>query len=83
MADVTKPLASVGRTTSKGHRIVLNDDSACIQQKKTDRKTDLHTKGNIFVMRVHVGPAKDDGMPDGMPHWRVPTEACRTTVAAR
>lgn len=33
VVDVTKPLASAGRTTSRGHRIVLDDDDAYIQHR--------------------------------------------------
>ena len=56
VADVTKPLASAGRITARGHRIVLDDDDSYIMHKTTHRKVPLYKKGNVFVMRVNVMP---------------------------
>lgn len=38
IADVTKPLASAGRITSKGHIIVLDEEDSYIQHKESGRK---------------------------------------------
>lgn len=54
VADIAKPLVPAGRNTSKGLRIVLEDDDACIQRRKTRRRY-LY----IRVIRVLVVPAKD------------------------
>lgn len=59
VADVTKPLASAGRPTSKAHMIVLDDDNSCILHKTTCRSVKLLKKGNVFVMRMPIMP------PDG------------------
>lgn len=58
VAGVTKPSASAGRITSRGHRIVLDDDDAYIQHKESKRKVCLHKKGNAFVMRMEIMPRR-------------------------
>lgn len=71
VADVTKPLAPAGRITSKGHRIVLDDDKAYIQHETTGRKIQLHKKGNVFVMGMTIMPPTGEGANDGRDNARV------------
>lgn len=63
-----KPLASAGRITAKGHRIVLDDDNACIEHEQAIRKVKMQNKGNVFMMRVKVMPNVADvkGGGDGI-----------------
>lgn len=56
IANVTKPLASAGRITGRGHRIVLDDDNAHILRRATNRKFPLYKKGTMFVTWVSVMP---------------------------
>lgn len=56
VADATKPLASAGRSTSKGHTIVLDGVDAHILHKDSDKRIRLHKKGNLLVMRTAVLP---------------------------
>lgn len=64
IADLTKPLTSAGRTTAKGHRIVLDDKDSHIQHSATGRNGKLHNKGNAFAMCVRIQPASDDQQDD-------------------
>lgn len=54
IADATKPLASAGRITSKGHRIVFDDDDAYILHKATGCRIKLYKNGNVFIMKVRI-----------------------------
>lgn len=56
--DVTNPLASTGRITRRGHRIVLDGRDRLLPKMKQEgrsafrRKDRLHKKGSLFVMQV-------------------------------
>lgn len=65
VANIIKPVASAGSITAHGHRIVLDDDIACILHKERHRKIPLYKQGNVLVMSVNVMPPsamqKDQG----------------------
>lgn len=58
VADAAKPLASAGRITARGHRVVLDDDILYILHKATNRKVPLYRTGDVFEMHVNVMPPK-------------------------
>ena len=54
LTDVNKPLASAGRITGKGNRIVLDDDGSYIENKATLKRIPLYKKKNVFIMRAWI-----------------------------
>lgn len=59
VANITKPLASAGRSTAaKRHPVLLDDQGAYIEHKHTGRRVKLDTKGDVSVMRVNIMPEK-------------------------
>lgn len=54
VADAMKSPSSAGRITSKGHRVVLDDEGPCILHKRTGRKIRMHKKGNVFTMKMNI-----------------------------
>ena len=54
ITDVNKPLASVGRITSKKNKVVLDDEDSYILHKPTGKKIKLYKKKNVFVMKVRI-----------------------------
>lgn len=51
VADVTKPLASAGRISAKGHRIVRGDHDAYKERKQTGHRVKFCKKGNVLAAR--------------------------------
>lgn len=67
VADVTKPLASVGRTTSKGHMVVVDGVESHIMHKAVGRRIRLHKTGSVFVMRMKI-MAPEENVNDARAH---------------
>lgn len=61
MAVFTKPMASAGRITSRGHRIVLDDEDAYILHEKSGKNIRFHKKGSVFIMKVAIMPLAEGG----------------------
>lgn len=60
IAEVTKPLAPEGGVTAKGHRLVLDDVDANIEQGQTGRRANLHKEGSALIMKVTAKPRKNN-----------------------
>lgn len=70
-ANVTEPLASAGRITSRGHRVFLDDESesARILHKTTGTASPLYRKkGNMLVMRPMGVPGRASEGCQGQGH---------------
>lgn len=63
MADVAKPVVPARRTTSKAHRIALDDDGAFIRHKATGKNSTSDKKGNVFVARTTILPPEEETTP--------------------
>ena len=50
--DATKFLASVGKMTQNGNRVVFDADGSYIMHKKTGRKMEMHLEGGVFKIDV-------------------------------
>ena len=63
VTDVNTVLASVGRMTDKGNRVVLEKGGGYIENAKTGRRIQLQRKNNVYVfeMLVKVPWAEEEG----------------------
>ena len=62
LADIKKPLFSLGRSTAKGHKVILDDDGGSyLLHKATGMKTPLRKSKGVYVLDVWV-KVKDNQM---------------------
>ena len=54
IAKVTRPLLSVHKMTSNGHRVILHDTGGYIQVKGTNTKVNLRQEGRLSIMDLWV-----------------------------
>ena len=55
LADIAKPLFSLGRSTAKGHRVVLDEaSSSYLEHKASGRRTPLRKENGVFLLDVWV-----------------------------
>ena len=53
---VTKPLGAVSRITSKGNRVVFEENDGYIENKTTGEKTWFVLKDDVYVLDAMVRP---------------------------
>ena len=54
IAKVTRPLLSVHKMTSNGHRVIFHDTGGYIQVKGTNTKVNLRQEGRLFMLDLWV-----------------------------
>ena len=54
IAKVTRPLLSVHKMTSNGHKVVFNDAGGYIQVKGSNTKVNLRQEGRLFMLDLWV-----------------------------
>ena len=59
IAKVTRPLLSVHKMTSNGHRVIFNDNGGYIQVKGTNTRVNLRQEGRLFMLDLWVKVPQD------------------------
>ena len=59
IAKVTRPLLSVHKMTSNGHRVIFHDAGGYIQVKGTNTKVNLRQGGRLFMLDLYVNSPQE------------------------
>ena len=59
IAKVTRPLLSVHKMTSNGHKVIFNEGGGYIQVKGTNTKVNLRQEGRLFMLDLWVKVAQE------------------------
>ena len=59
-ANVTKPLASAREIIKAGNRIVLDEDTSYIENKKTNKRIPIDRKIDMFIVTLRVKKENKD-----------------------
>ena len=56
IADISKALTSVAKIADLGNKIVLDSNGGYIECKETGDRTEVHRKGNVYVLEMMACP---------------------------
>ena len=60
-AEIDRPLISASQRAASGHRVVFSQQGGTIVHEKSGRRTVLHKRGGIYVLRMWVPENPEQG----------------------
>ena len=60
-AEIERPLVLASQLAASGHRVVFNEKGCEIVHEKSGRRTALHKRGGIYVLRTWIPESPDQG----------------------
>ena len=60
-AEIERPLISASQLAASGHSVVFNQQGGMIIHKQNGRRTVLHKRGGIYVLRMWVPENPEQG----------------------
>ena len=61
IAKVTRPLLSVHKMTSNGHKVIFNEGGGYIQVNGTNHKVNLRQEGRLFMLDLWIKVSQEIG----------------------
>ena len=53
-AEIVRPLVSASQPAAAGNRVIFSDEGGEIVNKKTSKRTSLHKRRSIYVLRMRI-----------------------------
>jgi len=66
-AEIERPLIPASQLAASGNSVVFNQQGATIVHEKSGRRTVLHKRGGIYVLRMWVPGSPEQGFAG---QWR-------------